>query len=94
MCSKNMHVYKMLFAGYPAFSDNWYKTSMCPHCKKVKLDSQKNPMSKPSDMEFNRNYIVYNERLSAKELELSREMVYKMNRKLKKTSTPSKDTVR
>lgn len=94
LCRKNIHFYKTLFSGYPAFSDSWYKTSMCPCCKKTKLTLQNNPTPKPPEMEYNRNYINYNKNLTEKELELSREMVYKMNRKLKKISEPHKDTVK
>jgi hypothetical protein len=67
---------------------------MCPHCKKTKLTLQSNPAPKPAEMEYNRNYIDYNKRLTPKELELSREMVYKMNRKLRKLSVQPKDTVK
>ena len=83
-----------LFYGYPAFSETWYKTSMCSHCKKTKLSLKKQSELKPIAFDYNRNYITYNKKLTPKELDLSREMVYKMNRKLKKLATPHKDTVK
>jgi hypothetical protein len=94
LCQKNIHIYTTLFFGYPAFSETWYKTSICPSCRKTKLTLQKNTELKPATMDFNRNYITYNKKLSVKDMELAREMVYKMNRKLKKLSTPPKDTVK
>lgn len=91
LCSKlNLHSYVKLFTGFPAFSKFWYKVSVCSHCRKIKLETQKELVLKPAEYDFNKNYIDYNKKLSQTQYELAKQMVYQINRSCVKSNKASK----